>query len=257
MAPGLVPAGVIELISNIFGNGFSVHALLDPTCTEMPPVGHPRNTEGVRFNNELVASSGGMLPLFAERPRYMSVTCGHTSMGFRRFEAEMPCDDPRYTQDGRLNLRRLQEAQPAYAHAVTHGISWDVLRWPAEDAFPWLPELLQESGNAGQQIARGESRLEVMLKIMEIAKRNVRLGKDPWDDVELQAARGGLSFKDELPGLIAFVKDLSGGLDDPSPSSISATSRGSQSSARTLGRINTRTNKLHKGSTNNVIWVRT
>ena len=85
---GLVPAEVIQLISDIFGHGFSIAALQDPTCMEMPPKDHPRNTKGVAFNRSLTTSSGGILPNFVEDPRYMSVTCGHTNADFRCFAAD-------------------------------------------------------------------------------------------------------------------------------------------------------------------------
>ena len=79
-----------------------------------------------------------------------------------------------------------------------------------------MPELLQESGNATQQIARCESRIEVMLKVREIARRNMNRHNDPmWGNVTIQAARGGSAFKDELPGLVSFVCHLSGGLQNP------------------------------------------
>ena len=213
---GLVPAEVIQLISDIFGHGFSIAALQDPTCMEMPPKDHPRNTKGVAFNRSLTTSSGGILPNFVEDPRYMSVTCGHTNAGLRCIAEEMPCTDERFTKDGRLNTGVLRIRDPTYANAVAQGIQWNVCLWPAEDAWPWLPELLQESGNASQQIARCESRIEVMLKVMEIARRNMDLHQDPmWSNVTIQAARGGSAFKDELPGLVSFVCHLSGGLQNP------------------------------------------
>ncbi len=213
---GLLPADVLALISNIYTQGFSMRALLDPSCTEMPPIGHPRRGHAELFNDQLVRGSGGQLPLFAETPRHMTVTCGHTSMGFRCFDAGVVHSDPRITKGGKLCLPLLQEVQPAYYEAVVHGISWDVVRWPAEDRWPWISSLLQESGNAGQQIARCESRIEVMLKINDIAARKMRLHNDPmWDQVAIEAVRGGSPFKDEICGLVEFVKNLGGGLDEP------------------------------------------
>ena len=73
--------------------------------------------------------------------------------------AGSPSDDARCSQDGRLSIRRLEEQQPQYAKAVKEGIEWDILRWQLEDEYPWIPKLFQEAGNAGQHIARCESRL--------------------------------------------------------------------------------------------------
>ena len=53
-----------------------------------------------------------------------------------------------------------------------------------------------------------------MLKIRTIAHRIKNMnnnGNPEWSRVEQEATRGGTPFKNEIPGLIAFVKELSGG----------------------------------------------
>ena len=85
---GLVPADAIALVSDIFKQGFSLKAMLDPTCTEVPPPGHERTKKAMVFNDALVHGSAGQMPPFTEPPRYLSVTCGHTSIGFRCLQSE-------------------------------------------------------------------------------------------------------------------------------------------------------------------------
>ena len=214
---GVVPSDVIGLISDIFGHGASKSALQDPTACEMPPPGHPRAEEFLKFNNAVIAGSGGQLPEYEGELIGVTVTCGHTSMGNRCWQAGSPSDDERFTLDGRLSLERLREIQPSYAEMVDDGIEYDFIRWPVEIVFPFIPKLFQEAGNAGQQIARCESRLEVMLKIREVAARNAKLnnGDPKWDRVEREAKRGGSPFLPEMPHLVSFVKNLAGGLNDP------------------------------------------
>ena len=124
--------------------------------------------------------------------------------------------DERLCTEGKLALSIIQDKQPAYHKAVVEGIAWDILLWPAEDRWPWLSRLLQESGNATQQISRCESRVEVMFKINDIAARNLQYHNDPkWGDVAQEALRSGSPYKDEIDGLVNFVRNLGGGLDDP------------------------------------------
>ena len=213
---GVTPGDVLGLISDIFTQGFSLQQLQDPTAFQVPPEGHPRRATLLLFNDEVVDGSGGQLPSYPEPIEAVSVTCGHTSQGFRCFQSASPCDDARFSEDGVLCLRKLAEAQPAYAHAVKEGMQWDVIHWPVEDRWPWTSALLQEAGNASQQIAKAETRLQVLLKIREIAYRNVRLhGEASWEAVERAAVRGGSPFKEELSGLVSYVKELSGGLENP------------------------------------------
>ena len=164
---GVVPADVLALIGDIFQQGFSLTALMDPTCVEMPPA----NSEGYRkywdFNIDMTANSSGMLALYTDEIRYLSVTCGHTSQGFRCFQANLPWTDAgdcRFAEEGLLSSRVLRKSQPAYADAVEKGIDWDVLRHQVAAAHPWLCQLFQEAGNATQQITHGENRTQMLLK---------------------------------------------------------------------------------------------
>ena len=61
-----------------------------------------------------------------------------------------------------------------------------------------------------------------MMKIRQIAKRNATktssaagLGDPEWDKVRQEAIRSGSPFASEIDGLTEFVKELSGGLEDP------------------------------------------
>eukprot|EP00959_Pyramimonas_sp_CCMP1952_P287081 6003435-Pyramimonas_sp.AAC.1 len=66
-------------------------------------------------------------------------------------------------------MKRLRKAQPDYAKACNEGIEWKVFRYEFVNAPPWISNLAQEAGNAGQQIARCESRASPKFKIASIA----------------------------------------------------------------------------------------
>ena len=138
-------------------------------------------------------------------------------MGVRCWQAGVVSDDERLTLDGRLALSRLADMQPSYDDMFVNGIEWDWIKWPVKLMFPFIPKFIQEAGNAGQQFARCESRLEAVLKIREVAARNAKLhgGDAQWGRVEQEVSRGGSPFLSELPHLVSFVKELSGGLNNP------------------------------------------
>ena len=214
----MIPADVLALITNILGQGFSKKALLDPTVFQVPPPSHPRHLNVVETNDKLVEGSGGLLPPFGGELRHVTVTCGHTTQGLRCFLEAGGHEDERLTHDGKLSLDRLKQLDANYYTACTEGLDYDVIHYEVEDFYPWLPKLFQESGNAGQQIARCETRLEVCLKIRDIAARlNALYGttENWWPRVAQEASRAGGAFLDEIHGLVVFVKELCGGLENP------------------------------------------
>ena len=222
---GIVPSDVTDLISNIFKNGFRHEHLLMPTCAECPPPNTGEFDAIKRFNNKMVEDSAGQLPPYEDNGKFVSFTCGHTSQGLRCFwhGAPVPEKEPErfatISQDGKLSLSRLQEAQPIYAGAVNEGIVWDVFKWQFIHAFPFIANLAQEAGNAGHGAAKSESRLEVMLKIAAAAKKKMSSAPHlgiPWDSVQREACRGsGVSYKHEIPDLCTYVQELSGGIENP------------------------------------------
>ena len=124
---GVLPADVIALNGDIFGQGFSAFALQDPTMMQVPPQSHSRRSQFISSNVSIAQGSGGQLPDYEDDIESVTVTRGHTSMGFRCWGAGSPCDDERFCQNRRLSLRRIQETQPTYADAVVHGLEWDLI----------------------------------------------------------------------------------------------------------------------------------
>ena len=218
---GIVPSEVLDLIVKIFRNGFKNSALMNPACMELPPTHTPEYEKIKAFNFKIMRDSAGQLPLYDCDAKFASYTCGHTNMGLRCFNAEVPVPSSKperfdkISHSGKLSLARLREVQPDYAKACDEGIEWKVFRYEFVKQFPWVSNLAQEAGNAGQQIARCESRMSLMFKIASIANRHHTDGAIAWDKVIQEATRAGSLFPGEIDGLVKYVKELSGGLANP------------------------------------------
>ena len=113
--------------------------------------------------------------------------------------------------------------RPEYADAIEKGFEWNIPLWQAEEAFPALIDLLQETSNLGQQQAMDETRWQVALKISNAAQRllreakaDVTAGKTPlaideiWDIVEREALRGSPKFANEVVDLRKYVMSMGG-----------------------------------------------
>ena len=153
----------------------------------------------------------------------MSVAKSHSSMASRCVIYEMPHDNTKITEGGKLNLQKIRGMRPEYADAIEKGFEWNILLWQAEEAFPALIDLLQETGNLGQQQAMDETRWQVALKISSSAQRLLREAKaaatagktslttdEIWDIVEREALRGSPKFANEVVDLRKYVMSMGG-----------------------------------------------
>ena len=135
----------------------------------------------------------------------------------------MPHDNAMIADDGKLNLQKIRAIKLEYAEAIEKGFEWNVLVWQAEEAFPALIDLLQETGNLGQQSAMDETRWQVALKISTSSQRPVKeaeadvaAGKTALaiDEisgiVEREALRGSPKFADEVAFLRKYVMSMGG-----------------------------------------------
>jgi hypothetical protein len=214
---GVIPSECYSLVSAIYSHGWDEEQC-DPIAGELPPPDSLRYHEIIKFNKKIVEDAAGMLPPYPDgNIKIISVTCSHNNQGNRIIFYEMPCEDLRIAENGKFSLHKIGQKEPLYATACTKGLTWRVVRYQFEDRFPRLMSRISEAKNAPQQIARTESRPEVLNKIQVIAKQYLdqRGLPIPWDLVERHAMRGVPPFKDEIPEMVIFVKVLSGGLSEP------------------------------------------
>eukprot|EP00959_Pyramimonas_sp_CCMP1952_P366646 7678866-Pyramimonas_sp.AAC.1 len=114
-----------------------------------------------------MTDSAGQLPLYdGVDGKYQRCTCGHASQGLRCIThgTPVPGSQPErfndISQDGKISMQRLQHFQPASAPAAFSGITWDIFKWQFVEALPFVPDVVQEAGNAGQAAAKCGCRLE-------------------------------------------------------------------------------------------------
>ena len=230
---GIIPASVITLLLRIFAQGFSERQLDHPTAVECPPIGHSKRKNIISFNVKCMADSLGRLPAYednGEMIKILSATCGHTSQGLRCLWHGVECDESSsLAPNGHLSLDVMKMQQPKYALAASEGIEWDIVHWQVEDEFPAIMDLFQQAGNQRNMLSKGESRLEVLMKMHAAAKRRFNEfdkrhdGDDAtsaeveelWESVRKVAMRGNPPFYEEIGDLLDFVRYLSGGMEDP------------------------------------------
>ena len=129
---------VMLLASDIAFIGWSWAETSHAICCEEEP--HKHEVEA--FNKRLCLESG-LAPVEPYSIRFGSLSCGHTNMALRAIAASMPSSCPLLSEGGCLSLAKLQTRDAEYAHAVTQGLHWKVIRWQVRQGFPEALRILQ------------------------------------------------------------------------------------------------------------------
>ena len=221
---GLVPAEVHTNIANILGIGFSLPACADATVTETPP--GQEGQQQVAFNETLVKDSSGLLAeIKPDSLKYLSLCCGHTNAGLRAAKAECRSElDNRFTENGFLNRRKIEELDQCYGAAMQEGIRWRVLKHEVLTKWPSLSYLLQEAGNVTNHVAQEESVLQVLMKLRKMGLKTIDdVGSIDWDRLGAAVTRNNTLCKDRVPDLVSFIKAWGG--SDPKESILEQVDR--------------------------------
>lgn len=213
---GIIPGHVVSLVEKFTLRGFSEEDLGIPRATELPPPGHARREEFVRFCNLLAEKSGGILPMYgANEIEIVSGQKSHTSQACRCVLQGAACENELIAADGRCSLEKVRAQRPSFAKVCEEGMEWEVVPWEVEDEFDLIMDLIQETGNAATTTAQQETRLEICLKMTSSFNRSTSLRNnmtdtetdEVWTKVIQEARRGGSDFADEIPDLANFLKN--------------------------------------------------
>ena len=208
---GINAIDAIDLIKEIFDVGFS-RTMVKPMCFEISAA----DTETHSINNYVAEAASGMLaPCPIGSLKFASVGCGHTNQGIRAIDAECMCDSaPEMTMDGKFNLDKIKAADPNLADAVIEGLEWLVICSEVEEAFPELPEILQEALNIMNQLARPESELQIMCKMHSMARSLQTLNECiDWAAIVAKCSRSKPRCSEDLHDIAKYVAKFAGGTD--------------------------------------------
>jgi hypothetical protein len=208
---GVIPAEVHEKLANIVGMGFVWEEVQNPMCSEVSPL---RDTE-IQFNIDLAEASGHMLAPIEVPLRTLAFRCTHTNQGIRAACAGVESKYPVLCgSDGRMSASKLSELDKSLGEAIKSGLHWTVISWRVEEQWPNIIEILQEAGNAPAQIQKGESEIQITMKIAEAAsKQQKKNGSVDWKYIQTVVARSRPACIDDIPDLAEYVRLFAGGVD--------------------------------------------
>ena len=148
--------------------------------------------------------------------RYFTLTTNHTFQALRVIDAELPCDNPKVCQNGRISKDLLMAKNKRVRTALTQGIAdCKVVREEVEEAFPGLIELIIKADNIPAQMAHADSVYTQMLYMAQAAALTPEGTPVDWAGIVTRLHNQAPPNVDELPDLAKFVEKWSGGVADP------------------------------------------
>lgn len=214
---GLDPQEIVTKTSKIAIAGFSFKECANAVCTERQPgnVGEDYEVSNVKLADQ---SDGQLAPVAPLSLKLFSLTCGHTTQCLRAVAHGVPSTDPMISINGIMSRAKLAERDANFALAIDKGLDWSVIRWQVEQAFPALITLIIEADNVSSAIAKTDSVWQFMWKIHKCAWHQAKtVGEDKidWLFVEKLVCRADFKNANDVEALTKFVREWSGGLDDP------------------------------------------
>ncbi len=175
-------------------------------------------------NMELAeASMGKLAPVQGGSLQRFSLTCCHSIQALRGGQAEVTSDDPDMSRDGKISKALLIDKDPeGFGVAFTEGFDSLEIHYEVEVHFPDIIRLIIEADNIPNSISKQDHSITLLMKVHQAAKdvlpklRNGSLTEDAyWLLVTSMVTRSELSREAEIPSYVMFVKEWSGGMDDP------------------------------------------
>lgn len=207
---GVYPTEVHTLLSDIGDAGWS-WAEVRPIAVEVAS-GDLKIQE---FNEQLVVSSGGLLPpVQAGTVKMASLSATHTNMVLRLFASASQHVDERFTTGGRLSKEKLKEHDVEFWNAVDSGLTWDVIDHTVMEAFPELAGLVQLTANTSGQLQRRETELQLAKRIFCCWERKSSThpsGCVSFEDVKKELMKSKPACGDSLAHLFRFAMQYGGG----------------------------------------------
>jgi len=195
--------------------GFSFLEMRRAAALERPH--GKKGNEYEESNKKCANASNGMLAkVTTDSLKIFSLTCGHTNQSMRCAWFEVPCDNPDISIQGKVSAAKI--GCKTFSAALTDGVPWFVILAPVEEQWPWVIELIIEADNVPMTVAKQDSRIQIMWRIHSKAllfhSQKPELELD-WKSIETAVLRSEPQQRDSIPDLVNYVRNWSGGLNDP------------------------------------------
>ena len=209
---GVSPVEVHALGADIVHWGWSWAACAHAVCFE-----DSADKKIAKYSSKLAEENPGLAPMLESIIKYGAVACTHTNQWLSAAIHGVATDEATLSVDGRMSHIQLGEADQLMKKAFTDGLQWTVIKSEVEVAYPELASVIQQARNAGNNIGRRESEIQILLRIQEAANRMV---KDPkmnktidWELIRSRIIKRFPHNSSDVGPWVSFIKRWGGGVD--------------------------------------------
>lgn len=201
---------VHQLLRDVMDLGFDP-AQPHPVCAECGP---GMRNEALAFNNKLTSESAGRIPGIQElHLKYLSLSASHLNATLRVIQAGCPSDVESACVDGKVSFSKVELKDPQYSLASQQGLKWKVISHEVLAEWPQLATLVQAACNTGNQVAREEYEMQILLRIARLQQAAAKQGKSlEWDKLKADLQRSKPKCWKAMPYMFTFVR-LFGGME--------------------------------------------
>ena len=163
--------------------------------------------------NFVAASKPHLAQVDARDIRYGSLSCSHTNQFLCAAIAGVPCSEPALSEGQRMSRAKVCRDDDEMRTALDKGLKWLVLRAGTVQMYPALPDLIQSARNAPGQLHKPESQIQVMMRMTDMAARNMLPNGLPnWTSIHSQIHKTcPRMLHAELAALQRFMQAWGGG----------------------------------------------
>ena len=208
---GVSSVGVQDLLNSIFSLGWdwSEAKRLAVEADEGNRDAH------LKFNEQLVTSSAGVLAPIKDHLMFLSLQGSHTNQVLRSIYYGCLRPNEAMTEHGKLSCAKLEGKDEAFAEAVRQGCTWQVLSAKAVQLYPSLPSILQAAGNACGQVAQGEHEVQMLQRVFSSWKSeqaNLKPGfQVEFSNIKARVATSASVHLGAVPAMYTFLLKFAGG----------------------------------------------
>lgn len=214
----LDPSDLDGRMENLGRDGVSF-AELSRACAEESPL-DPKQKLDYEQKNKKLADSNANMAKVTEPHQVYSLTCSHTKESFKSAEAGVPCTIASISEDGRISKEKLKRRNAPIGQAIESGFEWRVMKKEFVQRFGnEVIDLIIESDNRTFAVAKDDGVLDMAIKAATLMKQFVNDDETTFDQKQVEALlfRGATKAysMDDCKAIIAFVKEVGGGLFNP------------------------------------------
>ena len=202
---GLLATRSHRKIVSIKASGYSPSAINENLITLQD---NPYTKQFAKYTANLHKLNKMYAPYKEDEVKVGSLGASHAVHGFACTYEEVETDQPSIAIDGKISKEKVYANDELLKNACEGQLKYAVIRWEVFAAIPLACKIVSKALNTIQQVAEGESWMEIMLSICEeaVQKYNGQPTEAEWKKIQKSLLKSQPPRWEDIPDIALFVK---------------------------------------------------